>query len=154
MLDYETGAGEYFDGEENLLMGYTPINSTDWSLAVTAYNNEILSGLSQLAKNALLISVIMLIVAVVLVLIIGIQIAKPIALITEHIKSIASGDFTKDVSKKFITRKDETGELSRAIETLNKNFSKLIGNIANTSEQVAASSEELSGNSSTNDSFI
>ncbi len=144
MINAETGNGEYSDGTDDHLMGYTPINGTDWSIAVTAHHNEILSELSQLAKESLKISIIMIIIAVVLVFLIGRQIANPIALITEHIKLIASGDFTKDVSKSFLSKKDETGELSRAIDTLNINFIKLIGNIADTSDHVAASSEELS----------
>lgn len=144
MINAETGVGDYHDGTDNHLIGYTPINGTNWSLAVTAHHDEILSEMAQLAKNAVIISVIMLIIAVVLILLIGRQIANPISKITEHIKLIASGDFTKDVSKSYLSKKDETGELSRAIETLNNSFKKLIGNIANTSEQVAASSEELS----------
>lgn len=144
MINSETGVGEYNDGEDEHLMGYTPINGTDWSLAVTAHSDEILSELSKLEKDALLVSIIMIIIAVLLVFLIGRQIANPISKITNHIKLIASGDFTKEVSKSYLSKKDETGELSRAIETLNKNFIKLIGNIANTSEQVAASSEELS----------
>lgn len=144
MINAETGVGEYNDGANDRLIGYTPINGTDWSLAVTAHNDEILSELSQLAKNSLLISIIMIVIAVALVLLIGIQIANPIANVTKHIKLIASGDFTKEVSKSYLNKKDETGELSRAIDTLNKSFIKLIGNITSTSEQVAASSEELS----------
>ncbi len=40
MINAETGAGEYHDGSNDRLIGYTPISGTEWSLAVTAHNDE------------------------------------------------------------------------------------------------------------------
>ncbi|MGF7058009.1 methyl-accepting chemotaxis protein [Brassicibacter mesophilus] len=144
MINGETSTGEYYREGNKQLMGFAPINGTDWSLGVTVPKQEILAELSTLASTALMLSIIILVIAITLVFLIGSQIAKPISLATEHTKQIASGDFTKDIPKALLSKKDETGQLAKAIDSLNSNFRELIGNIADNSDQVAASSEELS----------
>lgn len=57
---------------------------------------------------------------------------------------MASGDFSNEVSKNLICKRDEFGEISNAVEEMRKSVKGMIYNIADKSQQVTASSQELS----------
>lgn len=84
-----------------------------------------------------------ILLSIIISLYIAISISKPIALAVSYIIQVSNYDITKDIPKRFLKRKDEIGDLSKAVQKIEDNLRDLIRNIANTSEQVAASSEEL-----------
>ncbi len=61
--------------------------------------------------------------------------------------ALSKGDFTKEVPKELLDKKDEFGEMASAVEVMKDSIKGIIKNIANTSEQLAASSEELTASS-------
>ncbi|MCT4607477.1 MAG: methyl-accepting chemotaxis protein [Marinisporobacter sp.] len=143
MTKGKMGVGGYkFEGEEKY-MGYVPIKGTSWSLAITASKVEILKEIQALKTYMMIATVIILIIGFVLTYIIGNSIAKPIIQATEQAEIIASGDFTKEIPKRLLSKKDEIGRLAKSLEKMKKNLHELIRSVAHSSEQVAASSEEL-----------
>ena len=85
------------------------------------------------------------IVAVILAIILGIylsnMISKPIRLVMDQMKSIASGDLTREPLK--IKLKDEVGQLILATNDMADSMRGVLKKISNVSETVSSNSEEL-----------
>lgn len=63
------------------------------------------------------------------------------------LERLAKGDFSINVSAQSLADKSEFGDVSRAVDVMNKNIKALIKKIADMAEQLAASSEELTASS-------
>ncbi|PXV88342.1 methyl-accepting chemotaxis protein [Lachnotalea glycerini] len=74
-------------------------------------------------------------------------ISNPIKLAINHIGEVAEYNITSDVPEIFKKRRDEVGDLSRMVQTIEDNLRSLIRAIGATAEQVASSSEELTATS-------
>lgn len=143
MINKESGTGEYYFNGANKVLGYAPVEGTNWSIAVTSDHSEILSELTGLKLNLLIISIIIIAVALILVYIIGRQIAVPIILASKQAMIISTGDFTNELPEKFLNRKDEIGKLAQALNEIMVSFKQLIKNIHDSSKSVVESSKEL-----------
>lgn len=143
MINKETGSGEYYFDGVNKVLGYAPVMGTNWSIGVTANHSEILAELEGLKVSLLIISFIIIAVALVLVYIIGRQLAVPIIMASEYAMIISTGDFTKEIPEKFLNRKDELGKLAQALNEIMISFKRLIKNIHASSVSVVESSKEL-----------
>ncbi|TCO76852.1 methyl-accepting chemotaxis protein [Marinisporobacter balticus] len=60
-----------------------------------------------------------------------------------HLNFIADGDFTKDISKKELNRKDELGEMANALVCMENSVKKIIQNITEKSTQTTTNSDSL-----------
>ncbi|MCT4686118.1 methyl-accepting chemotaxis protein [Vallitalea sp.] len=147
MMNKEIGSSKYYYYGDHKIMGYAPINNSDWSISVTALDSEMLSGLSSLKVTLLIISTIILAIITLLILRTGHMIATPIIKASEHAELIAKGILTKDVPQQFLNRKDEIGLLGKSFKNINENLKLLVINIIDTSQQVTSSSEELTATS-------
>jgi methyl-accepting chemotaxis protein len=94
-------------------------------------------------ENFTIILIISLLFSIGVTLYISRAISVPITLAVRKMIEVANYDISVDISSAFLNRKDEIGELARAIQKVEENLRSLIKNIENTSEQVAASAEEL-----------
>ncbi len=61
----------------------------------------------------------------------------------EQVNYMEEGDFSRDITEDLINKNDELGEISGAIATMQKEMRGIIKNVINTSQNLAASSEEL-----------
>ena len=71
------------------------------------------------------------------------SVTRPLKAATAHLGVMAGGDYTKDVDKVFLERKDEFGVMAAAFDKLTKSMRSIIKQIAQSSDHVASSSEEL-----------
>ncbi|MBP2658630.1 MAG: methyl-accepting chemotaxis sensory transducer [Firmicutes bacterium] len=98
-------------------------------------------------KMAEMLFISIVLVAVVLVIGLGWIIKKsiifPLNDAIDQLGEMAGGNFSGDVRTEHLQIKDEFGILIKAADTLNNNIRKLIGQLANNAEHLAASSEEL-----------
>lgn len=78
-----------------------------------------------------------------LVLILEIDVIRPLSIAAKHLKKIAQGDFTDDVSNDFLKRRDEVGTLANSINIMQNDLKILIKDIVENSQEISASSEEL-----------
>ena len=128
------------------LMGVEPMESTGWTLAVGAYRDDVLAGLKQ-ARIAIIIGVaVFMILGMVVALYFGNSISKPIVEYSAIIERMAGYDLRTDENGKanvYSMRKDEIGNIGRSLMSMQKNLVSLIGDVTNTSQQVASSAEEL-----------
>ncbi|HOR85954.1 MAG TPA: methyl-accepting chemotaxis protein, partial [Bacillota bacterium] len=147
MLKAKKGIGNYRFLGKDLYVAYAPVNGTDWIIAITANKNKVLSAVPVLQKNIMIGVLTILLISAAIIYFIGSGIAKPIILIAEHSGKIAGLDITKCVPEVLLKKKDEIGDLARAMQKTTNNLRDIIKEISNSSEQVAAASEELTASS-------
>lgn len=139
MVEGKTGVGEYGYNGINKYMGYAPVNGTDWSIAVTAPKDEVLAGLNALRISMFTAAAIFLMLSVIAGYIIARFISTPITLITNHLKVIATGDFTQKVPVKCLKLKDEIGVLAKSLDTTQESIGKLIKGVVEEADNVSTS---------------
>ncbi|TCT11627.1 methyl-accepting chemotaxis sensory transducer with Cache sensor [Natranaerovirga pectinivora] len=143
IISEKTGVSSYSFNGNNLYAGYAPIEGTDWLFIITANREEVLAELPGLRTIITMTMIILLILSIVFTFLLGHSITKPIIKIIDHSEEISNLDITKDVPEEFIRKKDETGELARALQKITTSMRSIIKEIRDSSEQVAATSEEL-----------
>lgn len=99
-------------------------------------------GSNLLAYAAILL--VSMILCLILSVIIGGKIVKPIKGAIDHIKVVSKGDFTKQIPEIYLKRKDETGQLAASINTMQKDIGALIREITEDLQKMTASSEGIS----------
>lgn len=100
------------------------------------------------AKSAIIQTVIFAIVGITLALIFGFSMARlitaPIAKVVSLARDIAKGDLTQHLE---LDRKDETGQLAEAMNSMTKKLHDLIETLSQNSVQLASAASELTSNS-------
>ncbi|MBF7096366.1 methyl-accepting chemotaxis protein [Alkalibacter mobilis] len=143
IIENNEGFQEYKFNGKDLISAYSTIEGTPWSLSVAAERDEVLSAVDKLRNNILLIAFVALVAAMLVTFFIGSAIIKPIIPVVEKAKTIATLDLREDLDEKALKSKDETGDLSRALQSLLESFREVITQVNDSSQQVAASSQQL-----------
>lgn len=82
---------------------------------------------------------------------IGVAISRSVTIffkaITSDLTKLSQGDYSFDVPKAFLLKKDEIGVAARAMDKMLTVMRGVIGKVSHSAEQVAASSEELTASS-------
>ncbi|QUH24604.1 methyl-accepting chemotaxis protein [Serpentinicella alkaliphila] len=147
MLNNKEGIDNYTFQGNTIYSGYVPIKGTDWILAITTNEKEMLTALPALQKQIILYSIIVQLVSMVFCYFVGNSIANPVTGIIGYSKKIASLDIRENVPEEFISRKDEVGSLAKAFQSITDNLKKFLKEVEETAAQVASSSEELTATS-------
>lgn len=147
MLKNKEGIDQYeFEGKE-IYSAYTPIANTNWTLVAAAIEEDILGGIPRLISSVVFFSLIILAITLLIIYLISNSIVKPIKYITNFSNNIAEFDISQDIDKKFLKKRDEVGILANALQTTTNNLRGFIKDINDSSETLAASSEELTATS-------
>lgn len=124
--------------------GFNINTSNNWILFVTAEQPEILSQLNKVSSQSFNISIILIVILSILAYLITGLMTKSIAKITGLINKTADLDFSDDTAFTTLSaKKDETGEMSRAIEKMRITMKNMIVNINEISENISNSSNNL-----------
>jgi len=135
------GHGHYtYQGQEKYV-GYSPVEGTDWYLAVSAVKADVLSGLITMIASIAIATLIILILALLLAFFVANAMVKPIKSVSVVLDQIAGGDFTGDVPTSIIKRKDELGSLARSLEEMKNAVAKIVTTVNSETIQVADNSE-------------
>lgn len=136
MIERNDGVGEYTHEGITKYMGFTPIPGTSWSVAITAPKSEIMSKINEMTVRMILVSIFFLIIGLSGTFFIASSISKPIETVSDYLNIVATGDFTGEVSPKLLRRKDETGSLANAINTMQQSVKNIIKRVASESSDV------------------
>jgi len=138
MIKGESSTGEYkFEGIE-MYLGYASLKDTGWSIAVEAPKSEVLEQLDSLKTSIITMSLVFVVLSLISTYFIASSISNPIKSSSEFLKNIATGDFTKEVSKKHLKRKDEFGILAKSIETMQNSIKDLVHDVINEASNVSS----------------
>ncbi|MDP4178215.1 MAG: methyl-accepting chemotaxis protein [Bacillota bacterium] len=141
ILKGAAGYGHYTYKGQVKYIGYVPVRGTNWFLVVTTPENEVLSGLSLLKEYIFVIAGILLIAGIVFGTWFSSLITKPIISMTNHLKAIASGDFTKDISQSILKINDEIGSLAKSADVMQRSVRDTIKSVKSESTKVLESME-------------
>jgi len=154
MIEGQAGVGEYEYSGISKLIGYAPVNGTDWSIAVAAPKDEVLSGLNNLRRLTFLWAALALVVGLVAVFFIANEITRGLTAAVGHLELVATGDLTLNVPPKFLNMKDEIGKLTRSVKSMQESIRDMISaikvnsnNIDSQAENLSAIAEEMSSSS-------
>jgi methyl-accepting chemotaxis protein len=146
IVNNESGITSYtFDGK-SLYASYKHIDNTSWIYVNTADASEVLSGSNTLIRILIMLTVALILISVVIAILIGNKIARPVKKLTVAVRQLADLDFSMDEKKRAnmtFRRMDEIGVMGAAIVEMADNVRQFVGNVADVSEQIAATSEEL-----------
>lgn len=117
----------------------------DFILVVTADEDEALSSLHRLVGICVAACVITLLICCAVTVYIAMMIVKPVEQTTEIVSNLANLDFrTNETIQKISKRKDETGVMAKAIESLRKVLVSMVKQIASQSDSLYSSSSDMS----------
>lgn len=136
----ETGVGDYEYNGVTKSMGYAPVEGTNWSLAITAPRDEVLSELETMNVNVSILAIIFIIIGITAIYLISTYITKPIILISDRLKAISAGDFTSEIPIKLTSLGDEIGTLAKSAALMSSTMSKAVMSVVNESDIVADAS--------------
>ncbi len=131
-------------------MGVAPIKNTDWVLAVGADEDDILGWRKGLQKVLFMGAFVFLVLGFLVSIFIGRNVSRPIVVLSGIIERFSKYDLTYDETSegaKYFKRKDEIGDISNSLATMQSNLVQLIHEISDKAQQVASSSEELTATS-------
>jgi methyl-accepting chemotaxis protein len=146
----ERGLGEYQFQGRNMYGGYAPVSGTDWILINVALEEEFFQGLVAMQRALLFASIAFVLIGILIAVLLGRSIARPITYLSEELNKIAQYDLTVEEDKqgeKIRKKEDEIGKIAKAVQTMRSNLKNLIHEINDDAVNVAASSEELTATS-------
>lgn len=144
MIQGETGSGEFeYQGTKKFL-GYAPITSTGWSVAITMTREDALSVLDNLQYMNTATFFIFTLIGLFFVFLVANRMAKSIQSASRHLNLLAEGDLSVEVSPVFLKLKDEIGEMTGSMKRMQDSLKSMIGNIKENSSNINSQSDSLS----------
>jgi methyl-accepting chemotaxis protein len=149
MLADKTGTFKYFYPLQKQwkVMAYGMVEQAGWHVVVTAPLGELLTPLDTM-RNFSIFGTLITILAVAAVIFWVVR--KIVSAMQEAVtisSSIAEGSLNVDVPAGFLGKKDEIGELARALQLMLDNLKRTVSSIRGATEEVTAGSEELASSS-------
>ncbi|GFZ33877.1 methyl-accepting chemotaxis protein [Clostridium zeae] len=131
-----------FQGVEKYV-GYAPVKGTEWSIAVVISKTEVLSELDSLKVSVIISSLVFLLIGLAMVYAVSTYISKGIKSTSKHLDLLAKGDLTEEVSSKYLNSKDEVGEMTNSMKTMQHSLREMISRIKENSSNINGQSENL-----------
>lgn len=143
MVNKEKSADTYLFAGENKYVGFAPFAINNWSLAVCAPVDEVLSGLVTLKNSAVIASLIFLVMGAIIALLLSRRIAGSLKGVAAQAEVVAKGDLTNNINNNLLQREDEIGRLAQSFDTMTSFLRKSTGEITAASQELAAFSDNL-----------
>ena len=140
VVDYE------FNGVIKYAAYYVNENA-DFILVISADEDEVMQPITKIMQISIVIAVLIVILCSVIGYILTSFMINPVVEITRITNKLADMDFTENAAQaQFNKRKDETGEMSRAINTLHSQLISVVSNLKNQSQDLFSASDSLNLN--------
>jgi len=147
MLEGNLGYGSYIYDGITKIAGYAPIDGTNWYLAVTAPEEEVLSGLAAVQAYMPIVTVIFILIGIGITYVVAAGITKPIVRAANLLSITAEGDFTQTIPSRDLNRTDEIGLLTRSIDKMQNSMRDVVNGViteaANVSETVDVTTRSM-----------
>jgi methyl-accepting chemotaxis protein len=145
MTNGEEGFGNYYFSvsKQNVMMGFSPVGETGWSVAIAAPQEEVLANLNTMKRTLATIALVFILLGIGVAYILSRKLSQPIMAGSAYAEELSTGDYSSEITPEYLAMRDEIGTLFKSFELLRANTRRMIDSIANTSHELAASSEEL-----------
>ncbi|WP_434748379.1 methyl-accepting chemotaxis protein [Paenibacillus amylolyticus] len=144
MYTKDQGTVKYtYDGQAMEAVFYTN-PATGWKIVGEMIPSEAVESVQPIMIRAITLVGVAVIVGIVLMIFIIRSIHRPLQQLTQAASQVSAGDLTVRVG---LQRKDEFGQLGESFDTMTTSLRNVLGEVHDTSSQLAASSEELMASS-------
>lgn len=144
MKDGAIGTTSYTYQGVDKYAGHAPVESTGWSIAVSADSSEVMGKLVGLRNTAIIFALVFIVLGTGIVFLIVNSITSSLIVLVKNISIMAKGDLTNEVSERYINKKDEIGVLAKSLVTMQASIRDMINNIKNSSTNIDDQSMNLS----------
>lgn len=132
------------NGLKTIIINKKIPNTDNWTFAITVSEKEIFREVNNIAITIIILTLIIILAVIIISLKIAKSITMPISAVVDYAGKMAEGDFSSEISKVYVDKKDEIGVLSKAFEKLSNAMKEMIGEINKSSINLASSSTEMS----------
>lgn len=115
-----------------------------WIVGVTADDSDIFAGVNTIKRLSIILTCISLLVILTAVYFTVRSIVNPIKKAVMFAKAISSGNLTISPDAIFLKRKDEIGDLARALGNMQNKLQSVVNDVRRASDIVASGSEQMS----------
>jgi signal transduction histidine kinase len=122
------GWGIYATSNGDHLIGYAPVESLKWSIAITAPLSDFMGRINQIKVNSTLVMFVSMGIATFGILIIARSLSHPIKELVGYTRAVSNGNFDHQMT---VSSKDEIGELARS-------FNEMTRRIKSSQEEIEA----------------
>lgn len=142
-IDEKTGVDSYtYNGIEKYA-GFAPVAESNWIFVIAAEKTEVLAAVPAIRNTIMIITGIILLLSIILVYIFGSNLTKPIIKVVKLSKEIAMLNITNNVPQNYLNKKDEVGDLGRALQEITDSLRTIIEEISDSADKVSTASGEL-----------
>ena len=138
----DTGNGSFEWDKQKRLLYWDTVPELGWKMGLTITQEEILRDVSRMVNISILVCIIAMVICAIIIILQASGIARVMSSVQLFAERLAGGDFTVEPLK--VTRRDEIGTMSKALNSMYENNADVIRNIGNGSGKVASSSSQLS----------
>ena len=136
------------DDSTGQYIAYRVSDLNNWILCIAVDQSVLLDPIVEMRTRAVTISVTICLITIAVFTVLGFifagTITTPIKVVTKVIRKTADLDISQDDSYHPLLRhKDETGEMSRAVQKMRHSFNRMMKDISFTSESISESADKL-----------
>lgn len=130
--------------ENDNYVAYSVSSMNNWILPIYIPRSDVLAPVSVMSASALSISAVVIILLSVIAFVFAMSITAPLKKITKVVRQIAELDLVENRKyAKLAKKRDETGEISRAVEKMRVAFGDMMGELSNISASVSKDADHL-----------
>ena len=146
MMQQGNGFVKFKGIEGDSLFAFTRVEATGWMVGISIPESVVFAGLNKMKIGFIMVTIFGMALMLFLCWKMAKSITAPIVRLQECAEEFAKGNLAERELPP--ATEDEIGALTKAFKNMSEGLRELIGKMAQTSEQVAASSEELTANAS------
>ncbi|MDZ7794309.1 MAG: methyl-accepting chemotaxis protein [Spirochaetia bacterium] len=141
MTEGEEGFDEYNFMGSVRFFGYSPIERSEWSIAVGGFRDDIFQQIYDMRMTMIIIASIFVILGIIILAFFTRSITKPIRQGVNFAGEVADGNLQATIEVK---HDDEIGELAKALRKMISNLKRMVGDVMSASAQVSSGSQQMS----------
>ena len=142
-LKEEKGSVSYTHEGKKMVGNFTRVPGNPWTLFVVTTKDDFQIEISSMRNIILLIGLLCLFGGLIVAVLIGRSIARPMKYIAGELKEAGSGDFTRSIN---IKSKDEIGELAHHFNEMLQSIKEMIANVKKEASVLSGIGTELASN--------
>ncbi|MDR2888854.1 MAG: methyl-accepting chemotaxis protein [Lachnospiraceae bacterium] len=127
---------------QNQYLGYNKLNDF-FTLVTIVSEQEVLADINRISFNLTVMSLFVGALCVGLSLLIGANISRPIVMVVKDMKLMQTGNFTGTNHVKYLHKRNEVGDLSKAAKAIQEAMQSMIGAINHDGDNIKETSDNL-----------
>ncbi len=123
-------------------IGYAKMNN-GYTVLMEAPTDEVNSATKTVLLYTLIITAGICVFAIIVAILLGRRISRPIRKVAEDLSLMQNGDFTGTKYKPYLKNKNETGILAKALDSVQKNMKNTVGMVGESSNDISGAVGQL-----------